>query len=416
MTNTLYALAFAFRKTSLWQQLNDRQLFAVRLPDGSIGYCCVRGQGHQRFALTVYLGQRGLESYQRLLSQPKHITAQELRSMARTQDALQCAYAYKHELSDGVFAQAMAHWQGPASALPVKYPYPFFTRYQPRHVPWLPDLENGETAPLIRALEAGLEVSRQLAKTKPQTLGFSKKGIDARRIPLLEKEGDGFLWGSIAVPPAPPVIFPTAGFSSDDILAIKRQIKRNSRVWACDVYLSPHALNADEDAPDTGDTLPERAVYPFMLMAADMDSGEPITINLGPLPDPDAYAAPFLNVLLHIMAQQGAPPFLVVENERTHVLLEPLGIPIVRRQEIPVISRIKDDMVRHMRSDMDPQTVDKIEATERMLRKRGFDKQLTSLQLADLAFALDGVPLYQDAERQLGQALRGMMIRPLDMI
>ena len=39
-TERMYELAFQYKGIKLWQQLYDDELFAVRLSDGAIGYCC----------------------------------------------------------------------------------------------------------------------------------------------------------------------------------------------------------------------------------------------------------------------------------------------------------------------------------------------------------------------------------------
>ncbi len=41
----LIALALQFRIENLWEILDDGMIFAVRLSDGEIGYCCVMGYG-----------------------------------------------------------------------------------------------------------------------------------------------------------------------------------------------------------------------------------------------------------------------------------------------------------------------------------------------------------------------------------
>lgn len=64
--DALYDLAFAFRKTKLWDQLYDTQLFAVGHSDGSVGYCSVMGRMREHLALGVYPGLPGLEAYRRM--------------------------------------------------------------------------------------------------------------------------------------------------------------------------------------------------------------------------------------------------------------------------------------------------------------------------------------------------------------
>lgn len=64
--DSLYALALAYKKTKLWKLLWDSQLFAVKMADGEIGYCCVMGMNGEHTALAVYVGQDGIDSYRNI--------------------------------------------------------------------------------------------------------------------------------------------------------------------------------------------------------------------------------------------------------------------------------------------------------------------------------------------------------------
>jgi len=55
----LLEAAFAYKQTRLWKKLMDSELFAVALPDGEIGYCCVMGMIAEHIALSLYVGSGG---------------------------------------------------------------------------------------------------------------------------------------------------------------------------------------------------------------------------------------------------------------------------------------------------------------------------------------------------------------------
>ncbi len=61
----LYEAGFKFRKTKLWQQLYDTQLFAVEHADGTTGYCCVMGKmgGHLALAVSPGAGRNKKRQY-----------------------------------------------------------------------------------------------------------------------------------------------------------------------------------------------------------------------------------------------------------------------------------------------------------------------------------------------------------------
>lgn len=56
-SDRLYELAFAYRKTKLWEKIKDSQIFAVKLSDGRIGYLSVMGFGGEYRAIGLYIGE-----------------------------------------------------------------------------------------------------------------------------------------------------------------------------------------------------------------------------------------------------------------------------------------------------------------------------------------------------------------------
>ena len=59
----LEQLAKKFKETKLWEVLSDADVFAVRLEDGRIAYCCVMGNSGLHTGLGVFVGDRGFKTY-----------------------------------------------------------------------------------------------------------------------------------------------------------------------------------------------------------------------------------------------------------------------------------------------------------------------------------------------------------------
>ena len=47
--------AFGFRKTEAWKELNDANIFAVRLSNGKTVYCSIMGNGGEHHSLGIYI-------------------------------------------------------------------------------------------------------------------------------------------------------------------------------------------------------------------------------------------------------------------------------------------------------------------------------------------------------------------------
>ena len=62
ISDKLYELAFAYKKTKLWKILWESELFAVKFSDGRIGYISIMGNLGEYCALGLYIGEEGLNS------------------------------------------------------------------------------------------------------------------------------------------------------------------------------------------------------------------------------------------------------------------------------------------------------------------------------------------------------------------
>ena len=100
-TERMYELAFQFKGARLWQQLYDDEVFAVKLSDGEIGYCSVMGKMGDHFALGLYVGDEGYQSYQLLLDADHDAMDDvEMGFLMTSQNCLQCSFENKDLLSE----------------------------------------------------------------------------------------------------------------------------------------------------------------------------------------------------------------------------------------------------------------------------------------------------------------------------
>jgi len=78
----LYQAALEFKEIEAWTWMYDSDVFGVQDPvSGEIGYCCIMGSLGEMFALALYLGSEGLESYMQVASEPPQVSAEALETM-----------------------------------------------------------------------------------------------------------------------------------------------------------------------------------------------------------------------------------------------------------------------------------------------------------------------------------------------
>ena len=342
----LYDAALLYKKTKLWKKLTDTMLFGVRHFDGEVGYCCVMGMMGELTALAVYPGQAGLDSL-RILHDDLPPT-DFLGNMERLhcQDCLMLSLENKSCLMPRDVADVEAWCKRKGVALRGRNAYPHFERFRPGIERWY--LEDGDDQRRMReALLAAVEVARALSEAmrRPESLGFDEGAPYDREIPLLVPEGDGWRWERHALPPRAKPEYPAAP-TVDDITAARLAKGKRAGQWAARVFRFFQPLSPEvKDGPVAVEELTSPPFFPMALALMDLDSGMILDMRLAENPEdwPEALGGIFVDAVMN----HGLPRQLLVEDDRTAALLEPLcgqlGVRMEQREAIELLDEMLQD-------------------------------------------------------------------------
>ena len=339
--DTLYDLAFTFKKTKLWMKLYDSQLFAVRHSDGVIGYCCVMGMMGEHLALAEYPGDSGLDAYRKMGVDRRKMDIFDDHEIAISQDCLMVSFQNKSELREREVAEVNAYTASHGITLRGRKAYPQFERFRPHHFPWRLDDETDQKH-LAESLEAALEVAECLTLTAPETLGFTEGAPFERSIPLLEKENGAFIWKTTDLGAEREVTYVSPEITDDITLAKLAKCKKRGGEWACDIFMHLEAMSDEgEDGQDVIDPI-HAPYFPYVLLITETESGMVLGAQISKELDD---ASEFIRCLVDIALKAGKPTRILVSNERAHAffahLAPALGAKLVKRKSIPALTEAK---------------------------------------------------------------------------
>ena len=152
----LYKLAFAFKRTKLWETLGELQIFAVPMPDGQTGYCSVFGQKEAGFSLSLYIGKRGFSNFYDIIQLDRgELPVDDAIQWVyvSNQDRLQCMFRKKEYASKETVQEAMDYAKILHRRLTRPFPVPQFERFAPGHRP-TPITSEEDAACIMEALRA----------------------------------------------------------------------------------------------------------------------------------------------------------------------------------------------------------------------------------------------------------------------
>lgn len=346
--DSLYDIALQFRKTKLWKRLYDSQLFAVAHSDGTIGYCCVMGMMGEHLALAVYPGAEGMASYRMMGRDRSAMSELEAMETALSQNCVMLSFENKDELRPRELVEVRAYCEARGISLRGRKAFPQFQRFRPHYFPWYVDDQKDQTH-LYEALEAGLAASERLDETIPEGLGFTEGPPFNRRIPLLRKEKDVFVWDFIALPEPLPVVYPSPEARNDIALAKIARSKKRAGEWACDVFMHGNPMSDEKGESGSVEEPVNAPFYPYLLLIVDNKNGSVINVRLSE--NPEDYAEQFAQTVLEVAQNNGRPSRILVCNERTRALFQKLsaqlGAELVLKKRIPHLEEAEQGFLEH---------------------------------------------------------------------
>lgn len=347
----LYELAFKLKKTKLWEKLFEDEIFAISLPGGETGYCVVMGMMGEHYALALYTGQRGLDSFRNIQQyaglMDSGVSPLKAQEFMLSQRCVQCSFENKDELSAPELASVRAY----AARHDIKFrgacAFPQFVKFLPASFPR--NIAAEDVKPLAFALRAALAVNERLMEggwsdAKKEALGFSTGLAYDRPYPLMTPDGDGFTWSKKQLPSQTMPEYPRPSLRDDLLTERLKRAKKQNTSWVCDLIMLPTPLM------DEGDETP---YFAYMLMIADKRTETVIPSAI--VRDYEEYADELLHGLGEKMLENGVPRQLIVTDDRTYSFLENFAdstkIRLVQNQKDELLEDIEEDFARSMDDD-----------------------------------------------------------------
>ena len=214
---TLYDLAFRYKKTKLWKRLLDTQIFAARTENGETIFICIMGILGEHISVAVY-PENEFYSYYKFLDiesfSDDRLTTDHFEQYISS-SCIQCSFENKDMLHSSELEEARAYARSHGIRFAGANAYPQFTRFIPYHAPWYVTKE-GDLALLAAGLEASLALYAKL-KTDP---GRCRRSLF---LPLLPR--DIFRTAQSRFRAAAPI--PSPGEISTMRCSFRRSVKRN---------------------------------------------------------------------------------------------------------------------------------------------------------------------------------------------
>lgn len=330
----LYQAALEFKEIEAWTWIYDSDVFGVQDPvSGEIGYCCIMGALGEMFALAVYLGSEGLESYMQVASEPPLASAEALETML-LQKCLMASFGSRKELTkeDRQIIKSLGlKFRGRTA-------WPLFRSYRPAYHPWY--LTADEARFLTLALQQAREVCLRFQED-PALFDPPDEELWFVRVP--EEMEEGLSWRDAWLEPAPleEEELPTVPIDELRLARLNKATPLKKAIWEMDFFLSPTAVQ---------DKRGERPYYPYLTMSVDHGSGFIFDTNLA---SPETYRAELPGRFLALAERlKTLPAEIWVKREEAHDLLEPitsrLGISLYLVDELEALEEARAAFGRFM--------------------------------------------------------------------
>ncbi|MDK2836736.1 MAG: hypothetical protein PWP21_1513 [Thermosediminibacterales bacterium] len=324
----LYDAAMEFKKEKPWQWLYDADLICVQNPeDETIGYCSIMGRIGEHYALGVYLGDKGLYGFSKLMENADTILKTE---MLHYQDCIMCSFENRQELTDAdrkVIKELGLSFRG-------RNAWPRFRRFEPGYFPWY--ITQDECKFLTHALKQSLFVALNVRD------GNLKIDMEKGRTILRYSTKEKLNWYSKKIELGIPTCLYKEVEINDDMLVyrLKKSKKHKNLILQVDTLYMPSPVRESN----------ERPYYPRLYVVADAKSGSIMDYEMYKNTKDDADVS--LNRMIGMFLNKGLPSEIHVRDERMAAILGDLckktGVKMRITNVLPAVDFFINEMDKNM--------------------------------------------------------------------
>lgn len=289
LTDEMLAVAFQYRDTELWEMLEDCDVFAFRLSDGEVGYCCVMGYGGEHLALALYRGDKGFSTYLKTIRfNDKRFSDFEMIEMASTFDCINCDFMQAADMHAKVKKLIRKYADAHGVKIHRQKGWPDFVRHQPFKMSRGINSEK-DANDMVEALRAAIAVAEVLTNQSPEKVGFDPEGNyptdeGGKPVPYLIPNADGtYNWDRIKLPAFLPDEWPAPKFTNDILARSVEKLPASGLFQMKLVHMPvPMGDGENEDAflPAMLLCVNDEAVFPVVSMESLVDNPEQILVEL----------------------------------------------------------------------------------------------------------------------------------------
>jgi hypothetical protein len=323
----LYEAAIRIKELAPWTWMVETDVFGVQNPEtGDLGFVSVMGMRGEHFAISLYLGAKGLYGFWDFEETGEFGSPERLLEIPQ----LQAAFEDRDELEN----QDRAVIKSLGLKFRGKKAWPMFRSFRAGFMPW--HLEAGEVRFLAYALDQLAEVAPRF-KENPDLFDSNDSEQYLVRGP---KSKDASSWEDRTLTVLPPEPKPIKLLMDTQLLAHLKQIKPKNSKFEIDLCMFPAPMR------DRGD----RPYFSYILLIVDVQSGMVLCHEMfQPLPSlEEMWGKVPLTVAQTLASTSLVPKEIAVSSGLVFQLLQPLAkslnVKLKTMPFLPTLSQVQEFM------------------------------------------------------------------------
>ncbi len=336
----LYAAADQFKEMAPWQWMYDSDLFAVQNPaDGIVGYCSVMGAAGEHFALGVYVGTAGLNSFY-AVAEKAEMGQMDDFDTAFSQYCLMASFEDRNTLAPedrAVIKKLGLQYRG-------AHNWPQFRSYRPGYFPWFITPEEADF--LTEALEQARDVCPRVKEDENILLPKGEE-TEAYLLRKRQKSGKRVVWQDAVVIPADDATVKPVAVPPVNQIRVKNILQNAARVTnilEVSTFLIPQPIQEKKS---------QRPYLPVMQLWVEQESGLILKQNVTPFEN--QYHNIHLQLYDFLDKTKVLPAEIWVEKTPVAQILAPicqvLQIELKLAAELPATEEARDHLMKWLNND-----------------------------------------------------------------